>query len=85
MQIKSLKERILDYLSNTSDFVNGGEIERLAMEKGFKASNASRRLRELAEEGVLEREERKGKKRMSVWYRYKRVEMPVYQRQLSLR
>ncbi len=58
----SLEQRIINYLQAIREkypdmFVNGGEIERLALAKGYKASNASRRLRELTNEGVLERQE----------------------------
>lgn len=37
------------------NLVNGGEFERLAMSEGMKASNASRRCREMVEAGILER------------------------------
>ena len=63
----SLKERILTFLQKQPNVkVNGGEIERLALSVGYKASNASRRCRELAESGVIERTEIRG----SVWYWY---------------
>lgn len=71
MKTLSLSDRILRYLRNYPEFHNGGEIERLALSAGFKASNASRRLRELHEDGLIEREERKGNKVKSVWYRIK--------------
>jgi DNA-binding IclR family transcriptional regulator len=62
----SLSDRIERYLkSNAGTWKNGGEIERLAMGIGYKASNASRRCRELVQNGTLERKEEKG----SVWYR----------------
>jgi len=48
------------------NFVNGGRIERLAMELNFKASNSSRRARELHSEGIFERRINRG----SVEYRY---------------
>lgn len=35
--------------------LNGGEFERLAMGESMKASNASRRCREMVKAGVLER------------------------------
>lgn len=69
----SLRERIIKYFTQRPDtFWNGGEIERLALEAGYKASNASRRLRELAEEGYLEREERRNGNTgtRSVWYKW---------------
>lgn len=63
---------MLKFLKKGGTFVNGGEIEKLAMDAGFKASNASRRLRELCEEGLIQREERKNPETgiNSVWYRY---------------
>lgn len=69
MEKISLSERILNYLRKYPVYWNGGEIERLALTAGYKASNASRRLRELHEEGLIEREERKRKGVKSVWYR----------------
>lgn len=67
----SLTERIKNYFAKRADtYINGRDIEELAMQAGYKASNASRRLRELAEEGYLDREERKGRKVKSVWYRW---------------
>lgn len=71
----TLKQRIQRYLRQKQTWVNGAQIEELAQKKGYKASNASRRLRELAQEGVIERQERKGKRARTVWYRYK---APVY-------
>lgn len=68
----SLKNQIhnhlyLQYQNNPEVFVNGGELERLGMDLGYKASNASRRCRELEKEGGIEkRENEKG----SVEYRY---------------
>ena len=48
-------------------FVNGGEAERLAMNEGYKSSNASRRCRELVKAGKLERRINENK---SVEYRW---------------
>lgn len=63
----NIQNRLYDiWLEDKERFTNGGEIERFALETGFKASNASRRCRELVNEGILERKESKG----SVWYRY---------------
>lgn len=72
MKKESLRDRIIRYFRNHPEMVNGGEIERLAMEKGYKASNASRRLRELQEEGILARREIKNPKTKikSVWYKF---------------
>lgn len=61
----SLKEQLIKYVGYA--WVNGGELERLALDRGYKASNGSRRARELAENGVWERKELDG----SVWYRRK--------------
>lgn len=61
----SLKTRIKNYLDKKGKFVNGGEIERKAMELGYKASNASRRCRELYEDKLIDRKEEKG----TVWYK----------------
>lgn len=47
----SLRQRIENHLKSAGGWTNGGEIERLAMNAGFKSSNASRRLREL-ESGI---------------------------------
>ena len=72
----SLKDRILKYARNHGDWINSGEIERLCMNAGYKASNGSRRCREM-ESGklsngktcpiVLENKEVNG----VVWYRAK--------------
>ena len=51
----SLKNRILAYIRKQEGFISGREIERLAMSVGKKSSNASRRCRELHNEGLLER------------------------------
>ena len=66
----SLSQRIENYFKkHPTEWINGGTIEGLALQAGWKASNASRRLREMHTEGKLKREERKGvKTRMSVWY-----------------
>jgi hypothetical protein len=63
----AIQNRLYDvWTKNREEWTNGGEVERFAMELGYKASNASRRCRELASEGVLDRREING----SVWYRY---------------
>lgn len=77
---QSLRERAYRYLKGRPrTWVNGGDMERLAMDAGYKASTVSRRLRELAEEsalgtgdlpGSIEREERPGTHSRSVWYRW---------------
>lgn len=65
----TLRDRILSYLRAKSEFVNGGELERLALEAGYKASNASRRCRELCEDNLIERKEEKGRHAKTVWYK----------------
>jgi len=72
-ETKPLRDRIVAFLSAKKDWVNGGEIERLALDAGYKASNASRRLREIHEDGLIEREERPGPRARSVWYRIKQA------------
>lgn len=49
----SLKEMLLMFLDDKRNPVHGGEIERYAMSQNFKASNGTRRARELVEEGKL--------------------------------
>ena len=49
-----LKGRIYQYIQrHPGKWVNGGEIEELAMKAGYKASNSKRRLEELAEADML--------------------------------
>lgn len=68
---KSLRERIIQYLKNRPGVkVNGMELEKLALSVGYKASNASRRCRELKVENLIKGEEIKG----SVWYWYESME-----------
>ena len=72
---KSLKNRILTFLMNypKDKWINGCELERLALSAGYKASNASRRCRELFDEGKLERKLDK-----TVFYRYKQFNPEIY-------
>ena len=75
---QSLVSKIEEYFNNHPDrFYNGGELERLAFENGYKASNCSRRLREMAESGFLAREIRRTSpsKVASVWYRKNMLEL----------
>jgi hypothetical protein len=65
----SLWDEIIGYLAGRNCWVNGGEIERLALDLGYKASNASRRLREMREQGLIIDEERQGTHAKTVWYR----------------
>ena len=75
MKKESLSKRILNYIRKQyPNYINGGEIERLTLSVSYKASNGSRRCREM-ESGklsngktcpiVLEKKEEGG----SVWYR----------------
>lgn len=71
---ESLKEQIYRYAS-FEKFINGGEFERLAMEHGYKSSNASRRCRDLVKENRFERKIING----SVWYKRKVINnIPVF-------
>ncbi len=63
----SLKVLLSLYLKEKyPNWINGGELETFSTTQGYKASNGSRRCRELADEGALERRIN-GK---SVEYRY---------------
>lgn len=63
-----LKSQILNLLKdNYPSFINGGEIERFSIQEGYKASNGSRRSRELYESDLIERTYKNG----CVEYRYK--------------
>jgi hypothetical protein len=67
---QSLRERIVAYLQKRDYFVASGDIQRLAMDNGFYSpQNSGRRLRELAEEGLLEVEYRKG----HAFYKYNAI------------
>ena len=67
----SLSERIYSYLQkNAGEYRSGGSFEEKAMAAGYKSSNASRRLRELAAEGKIESKIMKTGKVKTVFYRY---------------
>ena len=69
MRNESLKQRILNYINANDLLINGGTIEKLAEDAGYKASNASRRCRELVNEGKLLRTISRGQGKVaSVWY-----------------
>jgi len=51
----NLKRQIVELARRENQWLNGGRFERLAMDLGYKPSNASRRCRELVNEGLLER------------------------------
>lgn len=83
----SLRDRTLSYLKRHQEtWINGGEFERMAMQKGYKGSTVSRELRRLAEEsrndptgfqkrngGVVRCEERNGPRARSVWYCFRLI------------
>lgn len=56
----SLKTRLYQEVRASIEPVAGGKLELLASEWGYKPSTSSRRLRELAEIGLLEAEYKKG-------------------------
>lgn len=63
-----LKKRLLAYLQkHPHTWTASGDMQRMVTEKtNYTAANATRRLRELHEEGEIERELRKG----HAFYRY---------------
>lgn len=71
----SLRERILNYYKNhKGEWISSGEIQRLVVEKTkYTPQNAGRRLRELAEDGLLEVEYRKG----HAFYRFNEAMQPM--------
>ena len=69
MKPDSLKNRIVNFFFKHPDWINGGEIERLAMTAGYKGSTAARLLRRLVEDGKLVSEIRKGTRISSAWYK----------------
>ena len=72
MKAISLRQRLLKFLENNPTYWNGGELERLAMENGYKGSTAGRRLRELAADKLIDGEERTSPTGVrSIWYCYK--------------
>ena len=79
----SLKERALRYIRSRTEhdpdvWINGGELEREALLAGWKASNASRRLRELCKSGMLLRRIKNG----SVEYHYANTNMQDMQKRV---
>lgn len=75
----SIKKELLDYLEGRMCWVAGGVCEDFIRQKyGNKASCVSRRLRELAEEGKIEKElkgiEGIDKGRPFVWYKFIRAD-----------
>lgn len=69
----SLVERLIKFMkANPETWVNGGTLERLALENGYKASNISRRARELVDDGTLDRRENK---KGHVEYKWRKTEV----------
>lgn len=63
----SLEARIERWVKGQDRWVSGGEIERIVAENtNYKPSNASRRCRELVEDGTLIAKHEKG----TVYYKY---------------
>lgn len=58
----SLKQRIKNYLDKYGDWLVKEKICELAKSAGYSSENAGRRLRELAEDDLIEVEYRKGQK-----------------------
>lgn len=65
----SLSERLARYIRNQGDWIASGTLQRLALEAGYTAQNAGRRLRELVEDGTLEVEYRNPHNH--AYYRYR--------------
>lgn len=63
----SLKSILLKHLRDTPNWIHGASLEALGVQEGYMGSTVSRRLRELATEGLILREERNG----SEWYKAK--------------
>ena len=78
MKKQSLSDRILSYYKKRAgEKISGGEIERLvAQNTSYKASNASRRLRELHQDDKLKRDEIKGT--VVYWYTPTTSQVPRY-------
>lgn len=67
MKQESLRNRIIKFLAKRDYFVASGDLQRLAQENGYYSpQNTGRRLRELAEDGTLKVEYRRG----HAWYKY---------------
>jgi hypothetical protein len=91
---QSLRERAYKYLKGRPGvWINGGEMERLAIAAGYKGSTVSRELRRLAEDsrseeldggGFVQNEEKDGARVRSVWYRWIAVKDAAAERQQML-
>lgn len=57
----TLRDRLIRYLRNQHGWISSGQLQRLVVEKtSYTPANCSRRLRELAAEGILEVQIRRG-------------------------
>lgn len=76
----SLRQRILNYYErNKGNWIASGTLQRLVAEKTtYTPQNVGRRLRELAEDGLLEVEYREG----HAWYRFKEQPQKVVRRSI---
>ena len=82
---QSIKSKILQYLEEKRTWIYGGLIEDMIRQtEGAKASNASRRLRELAQSGELEVQYVKvdGVGAKVCQYKIKKVELPMMAQKL---
>lgn len=71
----TLKERLAKFMRAHHGWISSGELQRIVAEKTlYSPSNATRRLRELAEEGILERQLRRG----HAYYRLKEAEPTLF-------
>lgn len=66
MKKPSLSDRIAQRLKEVGGWVHKGSIETLAKEWGYLADGATRRCRELENDGIIERKDYNG----STMYRY---------------
>ena len=54
MKRKQLKPQLIDYMESQDGWVHSGDLERLALYVGYKASTAGRMLRKMRENRELE-------------------------------
>ena len=66
----SLSKRILKHLRDNGIWTNGGKLEKLAQENGYKACSGDRVARKLEEDGFLLKDTKRDASG-SVWYRAK--------------
>lgn len=76
----SLKDRILNhYKRHHTEWIPGAELERIVMQETYYvASNASRTLRKLAQEGKLERTQKLKNGKKLAYYRYITAPIPLW-------